>query len=154
MSPSPVLPFGPAALALGAAAGELRLDAAVAKHTGYIERDGRDDDTGDSQAELDHRAIAVSVDSGADNGILAKEHATPAETETRDRVLLGLVHLPHVPIPSSLACVNSIIANHNTINIVRQASTYPSQRGGHPPGCPRLGICPALTIARYIRLGI
>ena len=114
MSPSPVLPFGPAALALGATAVELRLDAAVSKHTGDVERDGRDDDAGDSHAELDHRAVAIPVDAGADNGILAEEHTAPAETETRDRVLLGLVHLPHVPIHSSLACANSIVANHNT----------------------------------------
>ena len=115
MSPSPVLPFGPAALALGATAGELRLDAAVSKHTGDVERDGRDDDAGDSHTELDHRAIAVPIDASAHRGILAKEHADRPEAETSNRILLGLIQLPHVPIPSSLACVNSIVANHNNI---------------------------------------
>ena len=101
MSPSPVLPFGPAALALDATAGELRLDAAVSKHTGDVERDGRDDDRDDTDDELDERGPLVPIAPHHHIGVREHEHPDWDEEVPRHRELLALIHVPHGHLPPS-----------------------------------------------------
>ena len=123
MSPSPVLPFGPAALAFRAATGELRLDAAVTEHTRDVEQDGGRHDRDGPQDELVHRPHPVPVAS-QENGRVGVQKRPEGDDEVRGyRQLLALVDVLHIAVPSLASCVAISIANHKTINVVRQVST-------------------------------